>query len=26
VDSQGIAEGLPFAFVAEARRIGDCPG
>lgn len=24
VDSQGIAEGLPFAFAAEARRIGSC--
>jgi len=26
VESQGIAEGLPFAFTAEARRIGDCGG
>lgn len=26
VDSQGIAGGLPFAFAAEARRIGDCAG
>ena len=25
IDSQGIAEGLPFSFAAEARRIGDCP-
>jgi len=24
VDTQGIARGLPFAFVAEARRIGPC--
>lgn len=24
VDSQGIAEGLPFAFAVEARRTGDC--
>lgn len=24
VDSQGIVDGLPFAFVAEGRRIGDC--
>lgn len=24
IDSQGIAEGLPFDFIAEARRIGDC--
>ena len=24
IDSQGIAEGLPFAFAAEARRTGDC--
>jgi hypothetical protein len=24
IDSQGIAEGLPFAFAAEARRIGSC--
>jgi len=24
VDSQGIAGGAPFAFVAEARRVGDC--
>lgn len=24
IDSQGIADGLPFAFVAEARRVGDC--
>lgn len=26
IDSQGIADGLPFAFVAEARRVGDCTG
>jgi len=25
VESQGIAEGLPFDFRAEGRRIGDCP-
>lgn len=24
IDTQGIADGLPFAFAAEARRIGDC--
>ena len=24
VDSQGIANGLPFAFAAEARRVGSC--
>ncbi len=24
IDSQGIANGLPFAFAAEARRVGDC--
>jgi hypothetical protein len=24
IESQGIAHGLPFAFVAEARRVGDC--
>lgn len=24
VDSQGIADGLPFAFAAEARRVGAC--
>jgi hypothetical protein len=24
IDSQGIAEGLPFAFAAEARRLGSC--
>lgn len=24
IDSRGIADGLPFEFVAEARRIGDC--
>lgn len=26
IESQGIAEGLPFDFTAEARRVGDCPG
>jgi len=26
VDTQGIAQGLPFAYVIHARRIGDCPG
>ena len=25
IETQGIAEGLPFDFAAEARRIGDCP-
>lgn len=24
IETQGIANGLPFAFTAEARRIGDC--
>lgn len=24
IDSQGIANGLPFEFTVEARRIGDC--
>ncbi|MBV1918232.1 MAG: hypothetical protein KUG65_09260 [Sphingomonadaceae bacterium] len=24
IDSQGISDGVPFAFVAEARRIGEC--
>lgn len=24
IESQGIADGLPFDFVAEARRVGDC--
>lgn len=24
IESQGIAEGLPFQFTAEARRVGDC--
>lgn len=24
IESQGIADGLPFEFVAEARRVGDC--
>ena len=26
IDSQGIADGLPFSFAAEARRVGDCVG
>lgn len=26
VDTQGVEDGLPFAFVAEGRRIGDCAG
>lgn len=26
IESQGIAEGLPFEFSAEGRRVGDCPG
>lgn len=26
IDSQGIVDGLPFAFAAEARRVGDCTG
>ena len=26
IDSQGIAKGLPFAFSAEARRVGNCSG
>ncbi|WP_374529596.1 DUF3617 domain-containing protein [Novosphingobium sp.] len=26
IETQGIAEGLPFDFSAEARRVGDCPG
>lgn len=26
IDSQGIAQGLPFEFSAEARRVGDCAG
>lgn len=26
IDSRGIAEGLPFEFNAEARRVGDCSG
>ena len=25
IETQGIAEGLPFNFVAEGRRVGDCP-
>ncbi len=24
IDTQGIAEGLPFSYAAEARRVGDC--
>ena len=24
IDSQGIADGLPFAFAAEGRRVGEC--
>ncbi|HQA16896.1 MAG TPA: hypothetical protein PK680_00795 [Novosphingobium sp.] len=26
IDSRGIANGLPFEFSAEARRVGECPG
>jgi hypothetical protein len=26
IDSQGIADKAPFAFVAEVRRSGECPG
>ena len=26
IDSQGIANGLPFSFAAEARRVGGCAG
>ncbi len=26
IETQGIAEGLPFDFIAEARRVGDCGG
>lgn len=26
IETQGIADGLPFEFAAEARRIGDCGG
>lgn len=25
IDTQGISEGLPFAYVLQARRVGDCP-
>ena len=25
IESQGIVDGLPFDFVAEGRRIGECP-
>lgn len=24
IDSQGVADGMPFSFTAEARRVGDC--
>ena len=26
IDSQGVADGLPFEFSVEARRVGDCTG
>lgn len=26
IETQGIAEGLPFNYAAEARRVGDCQG
>jgi len=26
IETQGIADGQPFSFVAEGRRVGDCPG
>jgi hypothetical protein len=26
IDGQGIVDGLPFVFAAEARRVGDCAG
>ena len=26
IETQGIADGLPFNFVVEGRRVGDCPG
>ena len=26
IDTQGIADGVPFAFAAEARRVSDCAG
>jgi hypothetical protein len=26
LDTQGIADGLPFEFSAEGRRVGECPG
>ena len=26
IESQGISDSLPFAYVLQARRIGDCPG
>jgi hypothetical protein len=26
LDTQGISGGLPFHYVAQARRVGDCPG
>jgi hypothetical protein len=25
IDTQGISDGLPFAYVLQARRVGDCP-
>jgi len=25
LDTQGISDGLPFHYVAQARRVGDCP-
>ena len=25
IDTQGISDGLPFHYVAQARRVGDCP-
>ncbi|MDE2595772.1 MAG: hypothetical protein KGL44_02720 [Sphingomonadales bacterium] len=25
IETQGIADGLPFNFIAEGRRVGDCP-
>ena len=26
IESQGISDNLPFAYVLQARRVGDCPG
>ena len=26
IESQGISDSLPFAYVLQARRVGDCPG